>query len=103
MLMFVPCGGGRMSPVLHHSADYIFILVGVNGPFGFFENGFLLMYTLESVSSVANFIFAYGSFPIKPRLPFSVWSVFFISNDNLLDFYYIYFICRFRLSSWFFS
>ena len=37
---------------------------------GIFENGVLLMFTLEDVSSVANFITAYED-SIKSRLPFS--------------------------------
>ena len=36
---------------------------------GIFENGVLLMYTIEGVSNVANFITAY-EVSIKPRLPF---------------------------------
>ena len=39
--------------------------------YGTFEDRVLLMYTLEGVSSVANFITAYKESPIKPRLPFS--------------------------------
>ena len=35
-----------------------------------FEYGVLLMYTLEGLSSVANFITAYEE-SVKPRLPFS--------------------------------
>ena len=45
-------------PVLHHSADYISFPLG-SLYCGIFENGVLLMYTLEGVSSVANFITAY--------------------------------------------
>ena len=37
---------------------------------GIFENGILLVYNLEGVSRVANFITAY-EVSIKPRLPFS--------------------------------
>ena len=43
-LVLVSCGGGRTSPRAHC---------------GIFENGCLLMYTLEGVSGVANFITAY--------------------------------------------
>ena len=39
--------------VLYHSADYISFPLGSLGPCGIFENGVLLMYTLEGVSSVA--------------------------------------------------
>ena len=46
-------------PVLYHSADYISFPLGSLGTFGIFENGVLLMYTLQGVSSVANFITAY--------------------------------------------
>ena len=38
--------------ILHNRADYI------SFPCGIFENGVLLMYTLDGVSSVANFITA---------------------------------------------
>ena len=44
------------------------------------------MCTLEGVSSVAKFISAYDV-SIKPRLPFSIGIVFFVSKDNLSDFY----------------
>ena len=53
--MFVPCGGRKRLPVLHHSADYIFISFGNTGPMVVS----LKMDTLEGVSSVANFITAY--------------------------------------------
>ena len=46
-------------PVLYHSADYISFLLGSLGPLWIFENGVMLMYTLEGVSSVENFINAY--------------------------------------------
>ena len=46
-------------PVLYHSADYISFLLDHWAHCGIFENGVLLMYTLEGVSSVANFITAY--------------------------------------------
>ena len=43
------------------------------------------MYTLDGVSSIANFITTdEGS--IKPRLPFSICNVFFVSKGNILDF-----------------
>ena len=44
------------------------------------------MYTLEGVSSVANFITIYKE-SIKPRLPFPICIVFFVSKGNLLDFF----------------
>ena len=44
------------------------------------------MYTLEGVSSVANFITAY-KVSINPRLPFSVCNVFFVSKGNLFLLY----------------
>ena len=44
------------------------------------------MYTLENISSVANFIIAY-IVSIKPRPPFSICNVFFVSKSNLLDFF----------------
>ena len=46
-------------PVHYHSADNISFSFGSLGPCGIFENGVLRMYTLEGVSSVANFITAY--------------------------------------------
>ena len=46
-------------PVLYHSADYISFHWDHWAHYGFFENGVLLMYMLEGVSSVANFIIAY--------------------------------------------
>ena len=56
---------------VHHGRLY-FISFGIIGPIvGLFENGFLLMYTLEGVSSVADFITTYEESQIKPRLPFS--------------------------------
>ena len=45
-------------PVHHHSAYYHQYFVSL-GSFGAIENGVLLMYTLEGVSSDANFITAY--------------------------------------------
>ena len=46
-------------PVLCHSADYISVPWDHWAHYGTFENGVLLMYTLEGVSSVENFITAY--------------------------------------------
>ena len=46
-------------PVHHHCAYYISFPLGSVGLSGIFENGVLLMYKLESVISVANFITAY--------------------------------------------
>ena len=46
-------------PVLSHSADIFHFLWDHWAYCGIFENGVLLMYTLEGVSSVANFISAY--------------------------------------------
>ena len=44
-------------PVLHHSADYIFIFFGIIWvQCGIFKTEILLMYTLEGESSVTNFI-----------------------------------------------
>ena len=47
-------------PVLHHTQIIFHFLWDHWVPCGVFENGVLLMYTLEGVSSVANFITAYG-------------------------------------------
>ena len=46
-------------PVHHHNADYISFSLGSLGPFWLFENGVLLMYTLEDISSAANLITAF--------------------------------------------
>ena len=46
-------------PVLHHSADYISFPLGSLVHCDILEYGGLLMYTLEGVSSVANFITVY--------------------------------------------
>ena len=46
-------------PVHYHSADYISFPLDQWAHCGIFENGVLLMYTLEGVSSAANFITAY--------------------------------------------
>ena len=70
-------------PIHQYSADYIFIFSGI---IGLIENGVLLMYMLEGVRSVANFITAYEQ-SIKQRLPFSICNVFFDSKGYLLDFY----------------
>ena len=47
------------------------------------------MYTLEGVSSVANFITTYEE-SIKPNSHFLICSVFFVSKGNLFD---VYFTC----------
>ena len=49
---------GKTLPDLYHNADYIHVLWDHWAHCGLFENGVLLMYTLEGVSSVANFITA---------------------------------------------
>ena len=55
-LVLVPCDGGRTSPIV----QIIFRFLWDHWVhYGTFENGVLLMYTLEDVSSVANFITAY--------------------------------------------
>ena len=58
-LVLVPCGEVERLPVHHPNADYISFLSDHWPHCGMFENGVLLMYTLEGVSSVANFITAY--------------------------------------------
>ena len=59
--MLVPCGGGRTSPRTSPKCSVYFISFGIIGPIVayFKNNGVLLMYILEGVSSVANFITAY--------------------------------------------
>ena len=60
-------------PVLHHSADFILHFLWDHWAHcGFFENGVLLMYTLQGVSSVANLTSLLLKKCLnKPRLPFS--------------------------------
>ena len=58
-------------PVLYHSADYISFPLGHWAHCGIFENGVLLLYTLEGISSVANFITAYEEFN-KTETPISL-------------------------------
>ena len=48
------------------------------------------MYTLEAVSSVANFITAYGESQLNRNSHFLIRGVFFVSKGNLFDVYYIY-------------
>ena len=55
----MPCGSGRIFSVHHYIADYISFPLESLGHCGIFKNGLLLMYMLEGVSSVANFITAY--------------------------------------------
>ena len=56
---------------VYHSADYIFISLGIIGPIGiFFENRVLLMYTLEGVSTVLQTSLLLMKGLKKPRLPF---------------------------------
>ena len=67
-LMLAPCGSRRTSPhTAHHKLQIIFLFtLGHQANCGMFENGVLLMYTLEgvsSVSSVASFITAYEDSP----------------------------------------
>ena len=45
------------------------------------------MYTLEGVSSVANFITAYEESQYNRDSHFLIRSVFFVSKGNLSDFY----------------
>ena len=54
---------------------------------GIFENGGLLMYTLEGVSSVANFITAKEESQYNRDSNFLICSVFFVSKGNIFDVY----------------
>ena len=54
---------------------------------GFFDDGVLLLYTLEGVSSVAYFITAYKESQENRDSHFLVCDVFFVSKDNLFDVY----------------
>ena len=74
-------------PVHHHNADYISFFWDHWAYCGIFENGVLLVYTLEGVSSVANFITAYVV-SIKPRLPFSNPQCVLCFQGNLFDIYF---------------
>ena len=71
-------------PVHHYSAGYI------SFPFWAYcsifenENGVLLMYTLEGVGSVANFITAYEDSQLNRDSFFLIRSVFFVSKGNFL-------------------
>ena len=76
--------GSITSPILYQSTVYIFLsLTDHWAHCGIFENGVLLMYTLEGISSITNFISAYDeSLSIKPRLTFSICDVFYVSKSN---------------------
>ena len=86
-LVLVSCGGGRTSPRtlpycrLFHFLWYHF------AHYGTLESGVLLMYTLEGVRSVANFITAYEESPLNWDSHFLICSVFFVSKGNLFDVY----------------
>ena len=61
------------------NADYIYIFFGIIKPScGIFENGVLLMCTLEGVSSVANLITAYEESQLNQDSNFlsTNWSLF---------------------------
>ena len=77
-------------PVLYHSADYISFPLESLGlsSCGIFENGVLLMYTLEGVSSIANFIIGYEESQQNRDSHFLICSVFFVSKGNLFDVYF---------------
>ena len=45
------------------------------------------MYTLEGVSSVANFITAYENSQYNRDSHFQIRSVFYVSKDNIFDVY----------------
>ena len=49
-------------PVHYQSADYISFPLGSLAHCGILKNGVLLMYTLDGISSVANFITAYEEY-----------------------------------------
>ena len=53
---------------------------------GVLENGVLIMYTLEGVNSVANFITAYEESQYNRDFYFLICSMFFVSKGNLLTF-----------------
>ena len=52
------------------------------------------MYTLEGVSSVANFITAYEESQLNRESHFLICSVFFVSKGNLFDVYLIFCLLR---------
>ena len=53
-----------------------------------FENEILLMYTLDGVSSVANFIPAYEESQSNQDSHFLICNVFYVSKGNLFDVYF---------------
>ena len=55
---------------------------------GILENGVLLMYTLEGVSSNANFITAYEESQLNQDSHFLIRNVFFVSKGNIFDVYF---------------
>ena len=55
---------------------------------GILENGFLLLYTLEGVCSVANFSTAYKESQENQDSNFLICSVFFVFRGNLFDGYF---------------
>ena len=68
-------------PVLHHNTDNIFHFLWDHcAHCGIFENAVLLMYTLEAVNSIANFITAYEE-------SHSICNMFFVSKGVFSDFY----------------
>ena len=70
------------------SADYVSFPLEPLGHCGIFENGVLLMYMLESVSSGANFIIAYEKSQLNRGSHFLICSVFFVSKGNHFDVYW---------------
>ena len=53
----------------------------------YLKNGVLLMYTLEGISSVANFITAYEETQYNRDSHFLIRGAFFVSKGNLFDIY----------------
>ena len=62
--------------------DYIIISFGITGPIVVSLKMEFYSYTLEDLSSVANFITAY-EVSVKLRLPFPICKVFFVSKGNI--------------------
>ena len=74
------------SPV-SRSAEYIFIsLWDYQAHCAISENAVILMYTARGRKQYCKLLYCYRRVSIKPRLPFSVCNVFFVSKGNLFYF-----------------
>ena len=74
-------------PVLHHCADYIFISFGIIGPLWYPWNWSSAHVYARGRKQCCKLHYCLWRVSIKPRLPFSICNVFFVSKGNLFDFY----------------